>query len=90
MVLQGLVLMVAGMGIVVAFLSLLVAVMMLSAKVVPRFNHILPDAHPCEKARQSRVRKTTVCQEDEAGDAAIAVAVAAAMACQRGGGQQGA
>ena len=84
MMLQGLVLMAAGMGIVVAFLSLLIAVMMLSAKVVPRFNHILPDTHPCEKGRRTPTRKTTGSPEDESADAAIAVAVAAVIARQRG------
>ncbi|NLF86229.1 MAG: oxaloacetate decarboxylase subunit gamma [Lentisphaerae bacterium] len=43
---QGLVLLAAGMAIVFAFLYVLVLVVRLTARIVPRFNHILPDATP--------------------------------------------
>jgi sodium pump decarboxylase gamma subunit len=46
---QGLVLLVSGMGIVFLFLALLVFVMTHSAKIVQRFNHILPDDEPRKK-----------------------------------------
>lgn len=48
---QGLVLLAAGMGIVYLFLSLLVWVMNRSAQIIPRFNHILPDEEPKKKTR---------------------------------------
>lgn len=76
MLLQGIVLLVAGIGIVFAFLSLLVAVMLVSAKIIPRFNHILPDESPSgKKAARGRAAKP--------GDDAIAVAIAAAILRQR-------
>lgn len=83
LIVQGLVLMVAGAGIVFLFLGLLVAVLTVSAKVVPRFNHILPDGQP--RAREHRLKgsgekatKHVVSPDEE-----IAVAVAAVMAHQR-------
>lgn len=45
-VVQGLVLMVAGMSIVYVFLYVMILVMRLTALVVPRFNHLLPDQAP--------------------------------------------
>jgi oxaloacetate decarboxylase (Na+ extruding) subunit gamma len=69
---QGLVLLVAGMGIVFAFLGVLVFIMSLSAKVIPRFNHILPDHEPKRKSA-----KTTAGTDDT--EIAIAIAVAAAQ-----------
>ncbi len=71
--LQGLVLLVSGMGIVYLFLALLVWVMNRSAKIVPRFNHILPDEEPKKKPRKSAAAPA-------ADDAAIAVALAAVAA----------
>ena len=68
---QGLVLLVAGMGIVFAFLAVLVCVMSLSSKVIPRFNHILPDHEP----RKKPVKKAAVSDDTE-----IAIAIAAAVA----------
>jgi len=41
---QALVLLVIGMGITYVFMYALVLVMRLLAKVVPRFDHLLPDA----------------------------------------------
>ena len=72
--LQGLVLLVSGMGIVFVFLTLLVFVMNHSSKLVVRFNHILPDDEPKKKPR-------TVAKEAAHDDGAIiAIAVAAAQA----------
>ena len=69
---QGLVLLVAGMGIVYVFLALLVWVMNRSATIVPRFNHILPDEEPKKRARPAaRV-------DDDAVLVAIAIAAARA------------
>lgn len=66
---QGLVLLVAGMGIVYAFLMLLVLVMSINAKIVPRFNSILPDEAPKKKPRPVAAASD---------DAAIALAIAVA------------
>jgi len=75
--LQGLVLLVSGMGIVYLFLSLLVWVMNRSAQIVPRFNHILPDEEPKKKGRSAAATA-------KAGDEVlIAVAIAAATARAR-------
>lgn len=71
--LQGLVLLVSGMGIVYLFLTLLVWVMNRSAQIVPKFNHILPDDEPKKKTRPAAPAHAT--QHD---DAQIAVAIAAA------------
>jgi len=77
---QGLVLMVAGVSIVFIFLGLLVAVLSASAKIIPRFNHVLPDERP-------RARTPKCAQPREpTGDEEIAVAVAAAVAHQRNAG----
>ncbi len=48
---QGLVLLVAGMGIVYVFLALMVWVMNRFAAIIPHFNHILPDEEPKKKTR---------------------------------------
>ena len=69
---QGLVLLVAGMGIVSVFLALLVWVMNRSTTIVSRFNHILPDEEPKKRPRPvARADDDTVL---------IAIAVAAAQA----------
>ena len=73
--LQGLVLLVSGMGIVYVFLALLVFVMNHSSKLVARFNHILPDDEP--KNKKPRAAAKTGLAHDEAH---IAIAVAAAQA----------
>lgn len=49
---QGLVLLVAGMGIVYLFLTLMVWVMNRFATIIPRFNHVLPDDEPKKKTRK--------------------------------------
>jgi len=69
---QGLVLLVAGMSIVFIFLSILVLVMNLSSKVIPKFNHILPDPAPKKKPAS----KASATDDTEI---AIAIAVAAAQ-----------
>ena len=51
---QGFVLLVAGMGIVYVFLALMVWVMNRFAAIIPRFNHILPDEEPKKKTRTAR------------------------------------
>ena len=43
---QGLVLLASGMGIVFLFLTVLVLVMSVMGKIVPRFYYILPDDQP--------------------------------------------
>ena len=52
--LQGLVLLVAGMGIVYLFLTLMVWVLNHTSTVISRFNHILPDDEPKKKSRPPR------------------------------------
>jgi sodium pump decarboxylase gamma subunit len=74
MLLQGIVLLVAGIGIVLSFLTVLIAVLSISAKIVPRFNHILPDEAP--KAKNPA--KAPESEHAVSGDEAVAVAVAAA------------
>lgn len=68
---EGVVLLVAGMGIVYAFLLLMVCVMSLSAKIIPRFNHILPDEAPKKKAAPAA-------PGGAGDDAAVALAIAVA------------
>lgn len=67
---QGVVLLISGMGIVYFFLAVLVAVTTLSAKIIPRFNHILPDEAPKKKPAP----KAVASNDDEAIALAIAVA----------------
>ncbi len=69
---QGVVLLVAGMGIVFIFLAILVLVTTGASKVIPRFNHILPDEAP--KKKPAPAAKAT----DD--DLAIALAIAIARA----------
>jgi sodium pump decarboxylase gamma subunit len=69
---QGLVLLIAGMGIVFAFLAVLVFVMAATSKVIPKLNHILPDEQP-----KKRAVKSSAASHD---DTAIAIAIAAAAA----------
>ena len=80
MLLQGLVLLVAGVSIVFLFLSLLVVVVSASSKVITRFNHILPDEGPKVK----KGPKGSSSRQTGSSDEEIAVAVAAALARQRG------
>ena len=79
---QGLVLMVVGVSIVLLFLGVLVLVLKVSARIVPRFNHILPDNRPAEPVPMQAPAAAPP-SHDEA--AAVAIAVAAAEA-RRGSG----
>jgi len=73
---QGLVLLVSGMGIVFLFLSLLVWVMNRSARIVQRFNHILPDDAPKKNKNRPSLAAASAGSEGEQ----IAVAIAAIAA----------
>ena len=68
---QGLVLLVAGMGIVFCFLAILVLVTTVAAKIIPRFAYLLPDEAPKKKPAPAKAA---------ADDAAIALAIAVARA----------
>ena len=68
---QGLVLMLAGMGIVYVFLTILIIVTMTSMKGVARFDAILPQEAPKKKPAPKAVG-------DDA-DVALAIAVALGM-----------
>lgn len=70
MLAQGLVLLIAGMGIVYVFLMVLVVVMNQMAKIIPHFNYVIPDDEPKKKARSVAAPSSD--------DAALAVAVAVA------------
>ena len=69
---QGLVLLAAGMVIVYVFLYLLVLVVRLTARIVPRFDHILPDAAPKAPARPAAA--AAIMTDHSAVAAAIAAA----------------
>jgi len=71
--LQGIVLLVSGMGIVFLFLALLVWVMNWSTGIVSRFKYILPDEEPKKKARSAA-------QHASSDEASIAIVIAAAFA----------
>lgn len=77
MLLQGLILMVTGVALVMLFLGLLVAIMSLSARILPRFNHILPDEQPRVKKHIAKGTKAQTHDEE------IAVAIAAVSAHQQ-------
>ena len=66
---QGLVLMIAGMGIVYVFLSVLIAVTKVSMGFISNFDSILPQEAPKKKPAASRA------SSDDA-DVALAIAVA--------------
>lgn len=70
-ILQGVVMMFVGMGIVYCFLILLVCILSLASKIIPKFNYILPDAEPKKKPRAA--------VSPAGDDAAVAIAIAAAM-----------
>ena len=76
MLVQGLVLMVAGVTIVFLFLGLLVAVMTVSAKIIPRFNHILPDAEPKTRRGNDRPRQPQAKTVQDEAEIAVAIALA--------------
>ena len=65
---QGLVLMMAGMGIVFLFLTVLIFVTRLASAFVARFDHLLPDAAPKKPAARPA--------EDDDANVALAIAVA--------------
>ncbi|MBR4354794.1 MAG: OadG family protein [Kiritimatiellae bacterium] len=67
---QGLVLMLAGMGIVYVFLSILIVVTLFSMKGIAKFDGILPQEAPKKAPRK------TEAPEDENVALAIAVALA--------------
>ena len=67
---QGLVLMVAGMGIVYVFLLILIAVTKISLKPIAKLDHILPQEAP-KKAPAKKAGAT-----DDDANIALAIAVA--------------
>ena len=71
---QGLVLLAAGMAIVYVFLYVLVLVVRLTALVVPKFNHLLPDAAPKAPARAPAASPAAA--NDHAAIAAVVAAAA--------------
>ncbi len=73
---QGLVLMVAGMAFVYAYLYLMVIVMRLIGHFLPRFAYLMPDAVPARPPQRTAAPVA-------AGDDRTAVAVAVAAATQR-------
>ncbi len=76
-VVQGLVLMAAGMSIVFIFLYVMILVMRLTARVVPRFNHLLPDQAP------KTVHRAAPAAPAVQDIPVIAIAIAAAVARNR-------
>ncbi len=78
MVLQGLFLLVVGMGTVAGFLLMLVVVLTFSARIIPRFNHLLPDEQPKRKPAKAETARSAAGDEE-----AVAIAVAAAVARSR-------
>ena len=85
MFLQGLVIMVVGVGMVVGFLSLLVCILLLSAKIIPQLNHILPDDEPRARAHKTKSHKSKSHDIGSVSETEIAVAIAAVEAHQRNG-----
>lgn len=77
MIIEGLGLMIAGMGVVFAFLTLLVAAMKISAKALARFADAEETVGPLVKPTTA----TTAKANDNMAE--IAVAIAAAKACAR-------
>jgi sodium pump decarboxylase gamma subunit len=71
---QGLVLLVAGMGIVYLFLLLLVWVMTRAAEIIPRFNHILPDEEPKKKSRPAATAQHAAHHHHDGANIAVAIA----------------
>ena len=71
---QGLLILTAGMGLVIVFLLTMILVMNASAIIVPKFNYLLPDPV---------ARKVATVPVVAAGSADVAVAIAAAAARQR-------
>ena len=73
---QSLVLLLAGMVTVFIFLYILVVVMRVLAMIVPRFNHLLPEA-----ALQAAPKASAPGADDD--DTLVAVAIAAAFSRKR-------
>lgn len=75
LLLDGLLLMVLGMGAVFAFLGVMVCVMVLSARIVSGFSHLLPErklpAKPARKAPPASAAPT--------GDGVLLAVIAAAV-----------
>jgi sodium pump decarboxylase gamma subunit len=69
MISQGLVLMIAGMGIVYCFLSVLIVVTKVSMKWIARFDSILPQEAPKKKPAAAKAT-------DDDANVALAIAVA--------------
>lgn len=67
---QGVVLLVAGMGIVYFFLTLLVIVTNLASKIIPKFAYLLPEEAPKKKPAPAKA----------SDDSEIALAIAVARA----------
>ena len=78
MLVQGLVLMIVGVGIVWMFLEILVLVLKLSAMIVPRFNHLLPENEP-----KTQVPAASTSIHADAATVAIIVAAATSKAQSR-------
>jgi sodium pump decarboxylase gamma subunit len=78
MILQGLILMVVGLCMVFFFLSLIVLVMTVCEKIIPRFNHLLPDEQP--KTKSTRTIPSASDSSMRASEEKIAVAIAVAIA----------
>jgi sodium pump decarboxylase gamma subunit len=79
MVLQGLVILAVGLSMVFAFLLLLVLVMTFAGKIIPRFNHWLPDAHSKAKGKKYGSSQAGAPKQDGGEGVAIAIAVAFAQ-----------
>jgi sodium pump decarboxylase gamma subunit len=77
MILQGLIVLLVGLSMVFAFLLLLILVMSVAGKIIPRFNYVLPDEQPKSKRSQGAPAVTAQAREAEE---IIAVAIAAAVA----------
>ena len=69
---QGIVLMLAGMGIVYVFLSILIVVTIVSMKGISKFDHILPQEAPKKAPKKAAASGS----DDENIALAIAVALA--------------
>jgi len=76
MLIQGLLMLVAGMGIVLVFLQVMIVVMDVSARFVSRFNYLMPEATSRKPMPKAAV---------QAAPAELAVAIAAAASRQRVG-----
>jgi sodium pump decarboxylase gamma subunit len=77
MILQGLVVLLVGFSMVFAFLLLLILVVTAAGKIIPRFNHLLPEGESKAKSKKSGHSKASSSSHE--ATAAIAVAIAAAI-----------